>query len=403
VIDALMRSLYSVGQPLYKRVSQLQPAIRRRTSVLLGMLRYELTAGPSVSIPLDRRLWLWREGFTSRADALLDLTPESRDRFLSEYQEGLTYGINGRWKAAIDNKLSAHALLLPFAEHLPAVFGRLDAGRVQRYPDYELGRVDPSALPGGSDGAAPIDATDHVDALLDAGVPVVLKPLFGAGGKGVYVVESADRSSASGSADASGAYRVNGEPYTEAELASLVDGLEEYVIQEYVAQSAFMDELYPDAANTVRFVTMWDYEADEPFVAWSHVRIGSPRSAPLDNISQGGLQAGVDVDTGELLYAADIGDKRPPIGIDWYEDHPATDARIVGRTIPDWDELVDGVCRMAAGLPQCPYLGWDVLPTEEGFRVVEVNASPGMLNTQIAEQFMTDSRVRRFYEHHGVL
>ena len=96
-----MRSLYSVGQPLYERASSLYPAPRRRTNTLLGMLRYELTVGPSVSVPLDRRLWLWREGFTSRADVLLDLSSETRDRFLSEYREGLTYGINGRWKEAV--------------------------------------------------------------------------------------------------------------------------------------------------------------------------------------------------------------------------------------------------------------------------------------------------------------
>lgn len=392
-----MRSLYSVGQPLYGRASSLYPALRRRTNALLGMLRYELTVGPSVSVPLDRRLWLWREGFTSRADVLLDLSSETRDRFLSEYREGLTYGINGRWKEAVDNKLSAHALLFPFAEHLPAFFGLLDAGRVQRYPSYELERVDPSALPGAAGSPESVDATEHVDALLDEEVPVVLKPLFGAGGKGVYVVAPAD------APDARDEYRVNGEAYSRSEFASLVGELEEYVVQEYVEQSAFMEELYPNSANTVRFVTMWDYAADEPFVAWVHVRIGSPRSAPLDNISQGGLQAGVDVETGELLYAADIADKRPPVGVDRYETHPATGARIVGRTIPDWDDLVANVRRMAGELPQCPYLGWDVLPTDDGFRVVEINASPGMLNTQIEEQFMTDPRVRRFYEHHGVL
>ncbi len=399
-----MRAAYSAGQPLYRRVKAAYPELGRRASVLLGMLRYELTTGPTVSIPLGRRLWLWREGFTSRADGFLDLSPERRHRYLSEYQEGLTYRINGRWKAVLDNKLSAHALLLPFEEHLPALFGLLDGNRIQRYPAYEQGKGGPT--PSGRSGEAAdggtesVDAVEYIDALLDAGVPVVLKPLFGAGGKGVYVVESGGATDAT---DTPGRYRVNGDDRTEAEFTALVDGLEEYVVQEYVEQSAFMDELYPESANTVRFVTMWDYSTGEPFIAWAHVRIGSPASAPLDNISRGGLQAGVDVETGELLYAADIGDKVPPIGVDWYDDHPATGEPIVGRTVPGWDDLVAEVRRMAAGLPQCPYLGWDVLPTDDGFRVVEVNASPGMLNTQVKRQFMTDPRVRRFYEHHGVL
>ena len=196
---------------------------------------------------------------------------------------------------------------------------------------------------------------------------------------------------------------MNGEAYSRAALADLVGDLEEYAVTEFVEQSAFMDELYDGSTNTIRVVTMWDYEADEPFVAWAHARVGTPESAPFDNLSQGGLQAAIDVDTGELMYAADISDKEPPIGIDWYDDHPATGDPIVGRTIPDWGDLTDEVLRMADGVPQCPYVGWDVLPTDDGFVVIETNASPGMFNTQVHNRFMDDPRVRRFYEHHGVL
>lgn len=355
----------------------------------------ELRTGRSVSAPLGRRLWLWRRGFTSRFDALFDVTEDNYHRLISDYQEGLTHSINEPWKSEMDNKLTAHLLLLPFEERLPTLFGVLDGGEARRYPAYAGGRF-PTALGAESvDGFERYDAPSYVRSLLRAQDAVVLKPLLGSGGRGVYVVETDEESDG---------YRVNGSTYEAADLGALVGGLDAYAVTERVDQSAFMADLFPDSANTIRVVTMWDYEADEPFVAWAHARIGTPASAPLDNISQGGLQAGLDVDTGELLYAADITDKRSPVGVEWYDSHPSTDTPIVGRSVPRWSEIADELARVAEGVPQFPYVGWDVLPTGDGdFKILELNSSPGMINTQVRSRVLDDPRARRFYEHHGVL
>jgi hypothetical protein len=45
-----------------------------------------------------------------------------------------------------------------------------------------------------------------------------------------------------------------------------------------------------------------------------------------------------------------------------------------------------------------------VLLTGDGeFTVLEINSTPGMINTQVDRRVLDDPRVRRFYEHHGVL
>lgn len=380
---------------LYQRTKSGYQSLSRRFNILLGMAKMELQTGQSVSIPLRRRLWLWRRGFTSRFDVLFNVTEDNYHRFISDYQEGLTHRINEPWKAEMDNKLTAHLLSLPFQEHLPTLFGILDSGDARRYPAYEGGQFPSVPDTESINDFKQYDASSYIDSLLRAEDALVLKSLLGSGGRGVYVIRTEDKSDD---------YRVNGSTYDREHFHALITGLEEYLITEHVDQSEFMADLFPDSANTIRIVTMWDYKMDEPFIAWAHARIGTPESAPLDNISQGGLQAGLDVDTGELLYAADITDKQSPVDLEWYDSHPSTDTRIVGRSIPNWTEIADELVHISEGVPQFPYVGWDVLLTGDGeFKILELNSSPGMINTQVYSRVLDKPRVRRFYEHHGVL
>ena len=386
--------LKKVVQPCYRPLKRAYSFCNRRGAILLSFVRMELLAGPSAAPSLSRRLWLWRRGFTSRTDMLLDITEENHDEFLSEYQENLTHSINGNWRSAMDNKLTSHLLLQPFDDHLPALYGVAENGVVRRYPKYEPSHTDPPVA--GLNADAPFekrDAVEYFDDLLDRVDVAVLKPVFGAGGRGVSIVSRGD-----GAAP----FEVNGEPYSREALARLVDTLDQSLVTEYVDQSAFMDDLYPRSTNSVRILTMWDYEAEEPFVALAFVRVGSEASAPLDNLHQGGLLVGVDRETGDLVGASAISDMNAP-SVEPIETHPTTGARLVGRTIPDWESISDEVVKMASGVPQLPYIGWDVLPTDDGFKVLEINSAPDVLSPQIHYRFLHDPRVRRFYERHGVL
>lgn len=382
---------YKVGRPAFKTLQSLYPKVQRRFNIVMGILTMELGSGSSVDIPLGRRLWLWRHGFTSRVDVLLDVTEESRDRYLSDYQEGLTHRINDGWVDSINNKLTAQLLLMPFEEHLPGFFGMLDDGEVVRYPAFESEYGEKN----GNCDFEVTDAVSHIETLLADLGKVVLKPLRGRGGSGVYLVEHGAES---------GDYLVNGDEYSQAEFAELVEGLEEYIIHEFVQQSDFMDELYPNAANTIRILTMWDEETDEPFIAFAHGRIGVDQSAPVDSNSQGGLQAWIDVETGEIEYTATVSRKEAPIGFELIDEHPSTGSQITGRTIPEWEEISDEILRIASAYPYIEYIGWDVLLTGDGdFKLLELNASVGLLDKQIQEQFLDDPRVRKFYERHGVM
>jgi hypothetical protein len=177
-------------------------------------------------------------------------------------------------------------------------------------------------------------------------------------------------------------------------------GHDERLVCEFIEQAPYAAELYPGSANTLRMLSMWDPETDEPFVTFAVQRIGTERSAPVDNFSRGGLSAEVDLVSGELNQAV----HSPYTGsLDWHDTHPETGAQIAGVEVPDWRALRDGILDIAAQFPQLPYVGWDVLITDEGeFTIIEANSCTDV-TLQVHRPLLDDPRARRFYEHHDII
>jgi hypothetical protein len=354
-----------------------------------------------ISMPLSRRLWLWRHGFTSRSHALFDVTPATHRDYLSDLQHERANDLGDRWDAVVNNKLTFQLLFGAFPDRLPALYGVVYGDRV--YRDYPGVVPPPHADSEQSGGDAATDggigtsvsdsreaAGEWVAAALDAAGTLVCKPVYGSGGRDVLVC----RRTADG-------YRVNGDRHSRSAFVDRVRTLDGYLVTEYATQADYATSLFPDAANTLRVLTLWDPETDEPFVAGVVQRIGTRQSAPVDNWSRGGLSAELRED-GTLSAGAQWLPDRGVVR--WFESHPDSGAQIAGTAVPDWDEIRAGVLDLARTVPYLPRVGWDVLPTGDGaFVVFEANAHAATRTIQVHRPLLRDPRVRRFYEHHDCL
>lgn len=355
------------------------------------------------SMSLRRRLWLWRHGFLSEDGVAYGFSSDDHDQYLSHYGQIKAGLINGRWKVVNTNKLVFHRMLEPFQEHRSRIFGRTTQGRFipmdePDIADSEQARtwITPEHIPGISSSpsiALSIEmatTTEWVGDYLRTEGPLVLKPILGGMGKDVLLCSWTGES-----------YEVNGESMPATEFDALVSALDEYVVCEFVEQAAYATELFADATNTVRIITMWDDETSEAFVPIATHRIGTERSAPVDNCTQGGLTAEIDLETGVVGRAVQ------PLSVDekeWYATHPDTGAQIEGVEVPGWQTIRDEVLKMAAALPETPYLVWDLIVTGEGeFVVIEANNNAAARFPQLHRPLLADPRVRRFYEQHGVI
>lgn len=336
-------------------------------------LRAEAKNVRRYDLPVRDRLRLYRHRFTSERGVLYELDSHPLAEYLSDASYVQTKRIDRPHHAGLANKVFFHELLSrTHPEDVPGLLGVTRDGALVDGP-FDIRTVEDLYA----------HATDE---------RVVVKPIQATGGAGVHVLRPGD-----------GGPQLDGEAVTEADLAEFLAGRSDSVVTPYVYQAEYADEIYPDAANTVRILTMVDPDSGSPFVAAAIHRFGGGQSGAVDNWSSGGMVVALDVETGELGEVA----VSPTNGsMRRVTDHPDTGVRVSGKSVPAWDRIVEGILDVAGEYGWLwPYVGWDVVVTDDdgSFQILEGNFFPHVPMMQIHGPLLSDPRVRRFYEHHGVL
>ncbi len=359
--------VYTVSKRGVMALAQSVKSAVRRVHSLSRLVTSEIERRPEMS--LEDRIEAYRHGFLSQANFLFD----GYDEYLSNWQRERTRQLNGQRTWIHEDKFLWYYVFAPeFGAHLPDLYGYIEDGDVVDHPFADR-------------------TFDSLRDCVDARNRVVVKSATGAGGGQVHVIERTGDG-----------YLVNGTRKTGAGIASLQSSLDDYLVTEFVEQGTYADTIYPDAANTLRILTMVDPETGDPYIGAMMHRFGTDEAAPLDNFAAGGISAEVDVETGRVGEAIAYPDED---GVPTLETHPDTDAQIAGVTIPGWDEVREGILEMAEyAAPATPYIGWDVVVPDDGtFVVIEANSHPNINALQAHTPLLADERNRRFYEHHGVV
>lgn len=330
----------------------------------------ELRSG--VRMSLSRRLWGLRNGFTSHSVEWYGLTRENVSDYVSDYARLVrTPLIDGPFIHVMNNKLAFSRLVASHGGPVPEYYCLIgDRGPVAIGEQYDMRNAD---------GIAAACAT---------GERFIVKPCTGGGGVRVSLISSRD-----------GSLTVNGEPVAGDAFTCFIDGLNDALICQYIEQAEYAAAVFPDSANSIRIITMWDYEKNEPFIPFAGQRFGAPASVPVDNVAQGGAGVPVDVETGTLGIAHTL---YGPAGTRTFEKHPDTGAQIKGVVIPHWDGVKRGLLDVARKMSYIPYVGWDVIVTTDGFVIIEGNSHPH-LGHQRFQLLLDDPRVRAFYEKFDIL
>jgi len=219
---------------------------------------------------------------------------------------------------------------------------------------------------------------------------IVLKPCLGSGGCGVYICTLDERY-----------VFLNGVKRDLKEFRSLLNNLEKkYMVTEFCEQASFLDNLYSSSNNTMRIWTLYPGNGS-PFIPIAVLRIGTEKSGFLDNLDQGGLTALIDLETGELSKGAQI---KSSGKVKWHEKHPDTSAKIEGSVIPNWKSIKCELLSLVKKLPECKYVGWDLLLKENDgdFVIIEGNNRPGLKSVQVHKPLLEDPRVRKFFRENGI-
>ncbi|MCH2490725.1 MAG: hypothetical protein MK211_11305 [Flavobacteriales bacterium] len=138
-------------------------------------------------------------------------------------------------------------------------------------------------------------------------------------------------------------------------LLSLLEGAENFIVQELIQQSAALNGLYRHSINTFRVITY--IVKGKVHVAPVSLRIGVGGSK-VDNIHSGGLGIGVDVKNSSLLktaYQLGYSDQCKV-----YEMHPDSQISFSDYSIPGIQEIVESAQKLHEATPQMGIISWDL-------------------------------------------
>ena len=316
----------------------------------------------SRGIPWKTRLEMYRHGFQPRAYYIYDFERYGIDAYLSDRNkhEG---DLNEPLSDCLKNKRKFHELFDDYGlgRHLPELYGEISGSRV------------------------PAADTDYVT-LLEREGALVTKGVTGYGGYNVNIFKYEE-----------GEYYINNSKVKKETVRDVARQLDGYLVTEHCIQARYAEELYPNATNTIRLITINPQE-NEPYIPVAVHRIGTEESGHVDNCSQGGLTAEVK-QTGRLSAAGKFVNN----DVVWYDTHPDSNAQIKDATVPRWDEMCKTVLSIVNRIKELRYVGWDVLLTESGeFKIIEGNNRSDVDLLQIHRPLLRKKQTREFFIRHGL-
>ena len=218
---------------------------------------------------------------------------------------------------------------------------------------------------------------------------LILKPVEGMDAQGIFLVTFHD-----------GQFQVNYNTYSDNDFEKFIMSLDQYLIEEFIEQGEITKALHPQSSNTLRVITLIDPSTSNPFIPIATIRIGTSISAPVDFFKLGGLIAYINIENGEVSTSMAMAENNSLV---FYDNHPETNGRIKGLTIPGWNELVDKLLSTAKMIaPLIKVVGWDIVITDEGFVVIEGNSGPDTKIQGLNYPLAKNPKVLDFLKYHKI-
>lgn len=307
-------------------------------------LRYKKTT-------FKQKRWAYKRGFLSERINRYGMDESNWINYISdiEFYKKSSYK-NLRFVYWFDDKLTTWYILQPFKEHLPEHYYSIENKKIRELNQTQAGAD---------------NSVEGIFELLSEKKELAFKQTRGGHGRGFFKIAFTD-----------GVYSIDNKTLSKQEVEKTIRELDGYIITEYVYAHSQLAKLYaatPEDAKKVtpcviRIVTVYD-EKEGAQVAGTLIRIGAVK-AGLKTDYDGAVLCGIDYKDGTLF--------RPLIDVESFSTepcpvHPDSGVKIEGQ-VPNWEYILREVLRISNTLNNTPYLTYDIVPTETGFKILEINS-----------------------------
>ena len=326
-----------------------------------------------------------RHGFYPGRTELYDLSEDNWQDFLPDYQYFMLHPLNNHFLKWLDKTTLKYVLN--------------SNGCEDTMPEYYV-YVE-------NDGSFTylMDCPDHIEKnkdflmnlLKDKGI-LAMKPNSGtSGGLGFIKLELRD-----------GVPFENNKQIDVARVEEIRDSMRNYIITEYAHQHHELAAVWPDSECTLRVIMAKNpkkdlYEQATWSCSVSFARFGASISGGASNLSSGGIGVGFDFETGYYNDMAVRYKRFSPDG-NWRIDcHPDTGATFRGAKLPNWEFVRKKIEQLCAHISSLDYVGLDIIITEDGMKLCEINSHPACDYAQMmCGPAMKKPEIKEFFEHKGL-
>ena len=187
------------------------------------------------------------------------------------------------------------------------------------------------------------------------------------------------------------------------------DSMRNYIVTQYARQHEELRTIWPNSECTLRVIMVKDpketlYEEATWSCAVSYARFGTSINGGASNLSSGGVGVGFNFETGEyndfcIRYKRFCQD-----GVWKMQKHPDTKVEWKTAKLPNWKKVKEQIYEVCQHVSSLDYLGLDVIITNDGMKLCEINSHPAMDYEQImCGPVLKKEKIRRFFEKKGIL
>ncbi len=321
---------------------------------------------------LSQKIWAQKRGFLSGKISLYGLTDENYRDFLPDFDYYRLHPINRDFSHWIDDKLTMKYILQPFSKYLPEYYYQLCRNEILRLMDCPPGYG---------------QSIEDIILLLKEKHFLAAKLIAGSDGEGFTKL-----------AWVKNEYFMNNRSCSAHELETLLNKWVQknsgsYLITEYLSGNKELGRIWSETPNTLRIMVIRE-RGQTPKIVRSYWRFGSKKTGVVDNAASEGVTCKVDIISG-FFSDARILDTKNRKWIDC-RYHPDTNALVEG-IIPFWGLINEKIIEICCTIPQVRYLGFDIIITDDGFKIIEINSHQGITYFQSYDPLLTDPACKSFF------
>lgn len=318
--------------------------------------------------PLKTKIWAYSKGFLAESVDHYGITKENHQLFISDLEFNKTSSYkNRRLSRWFDDKLQTLFVLAPYKDYLPIHYYSIVNGKIRQLYDFEKKHD---------------NTFDGIFDILNIKKELIVKKTWGSKGTGVYYLQEIKNK-----------YSLNGnflDLLSKDQLKTFLVNQGDILITEYIYAHKVIQQFYNKTPNSIRIITTYDPEHGAQ-VTGAFIKIGVKESGFKDNLVEGGILAGIKLNTGEIFNPVQYKNKK----IFPCEIHPDTRVKISGH-LPNWSFISQKIKEISNYLNNTPFLGYDIIITNESFKILEVN-SHGSTWVQIWYPFYENEYQKRLF------